>query len=127
MPDRNPWRASVTAHWPTNGIRVVVRGPGYVLGWATRRSIAVDEASGAEPTLPDDTVPYLQLSTDEARALYEALAEHFGHAGHDMRALRRDYEAERCRVDRLLDVLVRPPVVVEGRQFTTRAADVSGR
>lgn len=41
----------------------------------------------------------LRISNEAARALYEALADHFGHAGHDARALRRDYEAERKRVD----------------------------
>ena len=41
----------------------------------------------------------LRIRTEAARALYEALADHFGHAGHDARALRRDYEAERKRVD----------------------------
>lgn len=44
----------------------------------------------------------LWLDEDEARALYEALADHFGHSGNDTRALRRDYDAERARVDLLI-------------------------
>ena len=39
---------------------------------------------------------------DNARAIYEALADYFGHAGHDIRALRKDYDAERARVDKLI-------------------------
>lgn len=46
---------------------------------------------------PDES--WLQLNEDVARAIYEALADHFGHSGHDARALRKDYEAERKRVD----------------------------
>lgn len=48
----------------------------------------------------------LSLPIDAARALYEALADHFGHAGHDARALRRDYEAERKRVDLMIGNLI---------------------
>lgn len=52
----------------------------------------------------DDT--WLRLPEDDARAIYEALADHFGHAGHDIRALRRDHDAERRRVDKLIDALI---------------------
>jgi hypothetical protein len=55
-----------------------------------------------------DGADWLQLPDDVAHAFYEALAEHFGHGGHDTRALRRDYDAERRRVDLLIDKLVKP-------------------
>lgn len=49
---------------------------------------------------------WLRLPEDVARALYEALADHFGHAGHDIRALWKDYEGERGRVDRMINFLI---------------------
>jgi hypothetical protein len=52
--------------------------------------------SDRDGVLPDVTP--LRLTHDMARALYEALAQHFG--GHPETAtLRKDYEAERARVD----------------------------
>lgn len=69
---------------------------------------------GGDPTtlrwedLPDppapDVAPTLQLGDNEARALLEALARHYGGAD-DVRALRRDYDAERKRVDTLTSAL----------------------
>jgi hypothetical protein len=61
----------------------------------------VDDPTAA---VPDDTG--LMLREDIARAVYEALADHFGHSGHDTRALRRDYDAERARVDKLVAHLI---------------------
>lgn len=55
----------------------------------TRRERDAREVSDAEP---------LRLSHDMARALYEALAKHFGGAP-ETATLRKDYEAERARVD----------------------------
>lgn len=48
----------------------------------------------------------LFLPDESARAVYEALADYFGHAGHDIRSLRKDYDAERQRVDRLIGHLI---------------------
>lgn len=62
----------------------------------------LEVADGCEP----DRAAWLHLRMDEARALYEALAEHFGHAGHDIRNLRQDYNAERARVDRLIGAVI---------------------
>jgi len=45
-----------------------------------------------------DVKPTLQLPRDSGRALLQALVEHYNGAD-DTRALRRDYEAERKRVD----------------------------
>jgi hypothetical protein len=55
-----------------------------------------------EPTR--DLAPTLQLGDSEARALLEALARHYGGAD-DVRALRRDYDAERKRDDTLTSAL----------------------
>lgn len=62
---------------------------------------------GAEEAVePDGYSSWLQLTEEEARAIYEALADYYGHAGHDTRALRKDYDAERARVDRLINNLI---------------------
>jgi len=55
----------------------------------TRRERDARENADIEP---------LRLSHDMARALYEALAKHFGGAP-ETATLRKDYEAERARVD----------------------------
>lgn len=52
-----------------------------------------------------DIAPTLRLGEDEARALLDVLARHFGGA-EDTRALRRDYDAERTRVDQLTASLI---------------------
>lgn len=54
---------------------------------------------------PRDLTPTLQIGDSEARALLEALTRHYGGA-EDTRALRRDYDAERTRVDTLTAALV---------------------
>lgn len=56
--------------------------------------------------------PTLRLGTDEARALLDALTNHF-HGAEDTRALRRDYDHERERVDTLIGHLA-----AIGRQLT---------
>lgn len=65
-----------------------------------------DFTTGEWVDLEPDTVPPahlgLPLDRDEARAIYEALADHFGHGATSTAALRKDYEAERARVDRLI-------------------------
>lgn len=48
--------------------------------------------------------PTFHLGHEEARALLDALAEHYQGAS-DMRLLRQDRDHERGRVDRLLDVV----------------------
>lgn len=58
--------------------------------------------------MEDDEADRLHIRVEDARAIYEALADFFGHSGHDTRALRKDYDAERGRVDKLLAHLTRP-------------------
>jgi hypothetical protein len=49
---------------------------------------------------------------DVAKALLDALLEHF-HGGSGNRELRKDYDAERARVDKLMQAVIdRKPVVV---------------
>ncbi|PZG12952.1 hypothetical protein C1I95_24735 [Micromonospora craterilacus] len=48
--------------------------------------------------------PSLRMDEDVARALYDALAEHFGHAAGG-RQQRADFEHERGRVDRLIGMV----------------------
>lgn len=56
--------------------------------------------------LNDNTPPpELHIEESVAKALLEALAEHFGGTA-DTRTLRRDYDAERARVDRLIGKLL---------------------
>lgn len=64
-------------------------------------------AGPSEPGI--QTEPALKLDDDLARALLDALAAHYGGTS-DTRQLRRDYEAERARVDRLLELLALPVV-----------------
>jgi hypothetical protein len=48
--------------------------------------------------------PTLVLEEDEARALLDALTRYY-HGAEDTRALRKDYDAERARVDKLTATL----------------------
>lgn len=56
------------------------------------------------------TEPSLRLPEDMARALLDALSAHFGGSS-DVQTLRKDYMAERARVDKMIDCLVTPPIV----------------
>lgn len=53
----------------------------------------------------------LTIPVGLARALNDALTRHFGGSA-DSRTLRKDYEAERARVDRLIGSLMDRPVVI---------------
>jgi len=59
-----------------------------------------------DPMTVDDAPQPLRLPEDAARALYEELARYFGGAP-DMATLRRDYDAERGRVDKFIAHLTR--------------------
>lgn len=50
--------------------------------------------------------PTLTIPEDMARALLDALAAHFGGVS-EVQTLRKDYDAERARVDRLVGFLTR--------------------
>ncbi|MCW2915521.1 MAG: hypothetical protein JWN52_3589 [Actinomycetia bacterium] len=84
------------------------------LGLSMAISFVMEPTDGTSPArilrfgqgwedLPPDMAmvePTLTLHDGEARALLDALANHYGGA-EDTRALRRDYDAERRRVDDL--------------------------
>lgn len=72
-----------------------------VLQWPASLEVRTYDAadySGREGPETD----WLYIPEDLAHAIYEALADHFGHTGHDIRALRKDYDAERARVDKFI-------------------------
>lgn len=97
-------RASVREDFTRNGVSIALASTSrtiYDFTGVTQRALTDDEVY-AEPGRGERLV----LTDDVARALYEALAVHYGHTGHDMRALRKDYEHERGRVDRLTDALL---------------------
>lgn len=67
--------------------------------------------STAEQTFEPIYTP-LELPEEMARALYDALRKHFGHAP-ETSTLRADFEHERQRVDRILEHLILPRVEVK--------------
>ena len=75
-----------------------------LIQWGELSATTHDMREG--PGTESESASWLRLREDDARALYDALADHFGHAGHDTRALRKDYDAERKRVDLLIDRMV---------------------
>ena len=95
--------------WERDGVAVAIlreRGSRRkLLTWSAGEVRVLDDDGRSRPE--DDSESFLHIQEDDARALYEALADHFGHAGHDIRALRRDYDSERKRVDGLIEHLTR--------------------
>lgn len=95
-------KAQVLSDFMIDGVSVLLgerRGDGmYVVAPVPLACVPHPEHANVEPTfcLPDDM----------ARALLQALSEHYGGAAVDARALRADYDAERRRVDRLIDKLL---------------------
>lgn len=89
-----------------------------VIGDGTGRAITWEDGT---PRWADrgSEVTHLTLPDDEsiARAMYEALAEHFGGTAVNALQLRKDYEAERARVDRMIDRVLDTPttVVIDGK------------
>jgi len=105
---------TTTAHirdqWERRGIEVGLVRPSVLEGNPPRFR---NWATGQWETMPDPAIeagPDLKLFLDQdsARALYEALAEHYGHGANDVRSLRRDYDQERARVDKLINHLIAP-------------------
>lgn len=106
---------TVTAHvhqagWNPDAVDVIIAwrpgdtGPHTMLHFATgndgetlvRQQHEVEPCGAVKPTFT--------LTDGEARALLEALTRHY-HGAEDTRALRRDYDDERKRVDRLTETL----------------------
>lgn len=81
-----------------DGVTIYVRATQNIaLSFNTTRVFVEDPAA-----LVPDLEP-LRLELDVARAVYEALSEFFGGSHTDARMLRRDYDAERKRVDKMLE------------------------
>lgn len=101
MFDPSAWRAGVLHEDP------VTRNVIFVLGVAEPdgRGHSVVTEIGTDSvglTRVDEgaRMPSLRIPTDAARALYDALAQHFGGTSNS-KQLRADYDAERARVDKL--------------------------
>jgi len=106
MPDAVRARVEYDAQF--FGVRAVIGAAGGLRVWPLETGPSrVFVQPGEQAVVPEGSTEYLRLNEEEARALYEALADYFGGTGHDTRALRRDYDDERKRVDRLTDAVVR--------------------
>ena len=90
--------AHVEQDWMRNGIKIAAwldrtEHTTKIVQWGT---LSIAELP-VETMAPDDA--FLHLTDDIARALYEALSVHFGGNVVDATRLRKDYDAERARVD----------------------------
>lgn len=65
-----------------------------------------------------DNVEPLRLNDEQGRALLAGLLRHYNGAD-DARMLRKDYDAERKRVDLLIDRLANP-VIIQGGEVVQR-------
>lgn len=98
-------RARVDADFERDGVSIW-------LGRAGDRSITVVEPvqivmrTQAADEAYAVSEPALRLPEDLARALLDALAAHFGGVS-EVQTLRKDYLAERARVDKMIDHLTR--------------------
>lgn len=101
-------RAYATTDYARRGVAIYLTGerhygsgPVTAIGQPTEIVMTdiADEGAVAEPTL--------RLPDDMARALLDALSAHYGGTT-DMRSLRKDYDDERRRVDRLIGYLAPP-------------------
>jgi hypothetical protein len=98
-------QAHIEHDWMRDGVKIAARlSPQQIIRWGDL-TVSVVNPEDPAAAMPDDA--WLRLPDDVARALYEALADHYGHSGHDTRALRKDYEAERARVDKLIDATIK--------------------
>ena len=100
--------AFVQDDWMRDGVKIAVRlsntqDDREMILWGDVAVTRITEANSATPS--EDA--YLHLPNDVARAIYEALSRHFGGNVVDAVALRRDYEAERIRVDTFIKPLTR--------------------
>lgn len=99
--------AKAHIEWQPFGLGIAILSEGTLALWPSQGSVRTRlPEGGASPEIPEGYTDRLRLREDEARALYEALADYFGHAGHDTRSLRKDYDAERKRVDKFIDSLL---------------------
>lgn len=97
-------RAHIRDDWTYAGISIVFARTAEgqpTLVWAPGQPGAGEITDGrTEPTIEP-----LRLYDDEGRVLLAALLRHY-EGSDDTRALRKDYDAERARVDRLIGALL---------------------
>lgn len=98
-------RARVEYDWIKDGVKIGLGDKHTYLAWPNR---SITFRNRADLEAPDEDA-WLNLPQDYARALYEELAEYFGHGPTNTRALRKDYDEERKRVDKLIDHIIKRP------------------
>jgi hypothetical protein len=96
-----PTRARAEYDLGMNGVRVAVVNEQSVRLWEPATYKRRDDM-GEDPGFD----AWLRLNDEEARAIYEALADYYGNATNDVRLLRQDYQAERARVDKMIGHLI---------------------
>jgi len=102
---------------PGQAVAALIELPRQFVGHQVAVSLTLLDGAGEPVTTPGPSpdqpgqvvrvgqLPVVQMPTDDvAKALLEALLDHY-RGGHDARQLRADYEAERKRVDKMLDTL----------------------
>lgn len=96
------WQAKVAEDWQNFGVRIMwmrdLPGVREVSDGKTVWTVTDNATAVAE----DRT---LHLNEDMARSLLAALLKHYNGAD-DARMLRKDYDAERARVDKLTDAVM---------------------
>lgn len=98
-------KVRVTDDWMLDRVALLVSpSEGRVLHWQVTEA---DHGEGPE-CVDRDNPAVLSLPEGVARAIYEALDRHFGGGG-GAAGIRKDYDAERARVDRFIDHLTRTP------------------
>lgn len=98
-------RAYVSDDFARNGVSIFLahdRGNGRAL--ANPVELAWSEAAASEAAAGWVHDPTLRLPDDVARALLDALVAHYGGTS-EVQTLRKDYLAERARVDKMIDHL----------------------
>ena len=104
--DNDNWRAGVQQDYMGGGIRFALVQP---FGDGRRRVLkSFDGTWNGDEIVEGNTLVenWHMLPEAAARALLDALSQHFGGTG-DTRQMRRDLDAERKRVDKLTDALIK--------------------
>jgi hypothetical protein len=106
MFDPSAWRAGVLHEDPFSLNLVLALGVRTSDGG---RAVTAIGANGVEMAAVEEGSAWgdtLRIPTDAARALYDALAQHFGGTSNS-KQLRAVYDAERARVDKFINHLIK--------------------
>jgi hypothetical protein len=96
-------KALVRPDLERDGVTIAVRTErGGILNFA---DVDIEWIESENPATQSEARP-LHLSEDSARAVYEALGRYFGGDVVNAVALRKDYDAERSRVDKMINNLM---------------------